>query len=245
MGNTEASAAFPRGGCVIAIEGNIGAGKSTRCRWLQEKLGGPEKVIVLEEDILGHWILEAYYRDPDRYAYDLHKKTIKMNFRSMVLAEAAASAGKIVIMDRCLFGVWVFINANFGHMSPRQAAKIGNKFKEALRDAPKPNKVIHLRTDPEQCLANIKQRNRRGEEKITLEYLQQLDQYHYDVFSGDTHGVPIVPLDFGPIPDDLVARIHACRPYLLPPAKNDDSSGDSEDADPLPEGRSLTEEKAD
>lgn len=230
---------------MIAIEGNIGAGKSTRCRWLQEKLGGPDKVIVLEEDILGHWILEAYYRDPDRYAYDLHKKTIKMNFRSMVLAEAAASAGKIVIMDRCLFGVWVFINANFGHMTPKQAAKISVKFKEALDDAPKPTRVIHLKTTPEQCLDNIKQRNRRGEEKITLEYLQQLDQYHYDVLVGNTHGVPVLPLEFGPIPDELVERIHACRPYLLPPPKNENASGNCDDADPLAGGWALADEKAD
>jgi deoxyadenosine/deoxycytidine kinase len=244
MGNNESSD-VPRGGCVVAVEGNIGAGKSTRCKLLQERLGGPDKVLVLEEDILGHWILEAYYREPQKYAYKLHKKTIKMNYRSMVLAETAASAGKIVIMDRCLLGVWVFINANLGNMTPKQAVKINRLFNEMINDAPKPNLVVHLTTDPEQCLANIKQRNRRGEEKISLEYLQQLEQYHTEVLYDKNYGVPVMRLEFGPITDEHVARIHACRPYLLPPVKNEDAGGDDSDAEPLPGGWSFTDEKAD
>lgn len=231
---------------MIAIEGNIGAGKSTLCRKLQDCLGGSEKVVVMEEEILGHWLLEAFYRDPDRYAYRLHQETIKMNNRAMEQAEIAALAGKIVIMDRCLLGVWVFINANFGHMSPEQAVDISNQYFVAFKDVPKPNLVIHLQTDVEQCLVNIKARNRRGEEKITADYLRQLDQYHGDVFKDlGTWGISMMPMQFNELTVEQLARIKACRPYLVPPAKNDDSSGYSEDSDPLADGWSFTEEKAD
>lgn len=251
MGNNESSA-IKRGGCVVVVEGNIGAGKSTRCKWLQERLGGPDKVLVMTEEILDHWLLEAYYRDPLKYAYALHKKTIKFNYKAMVLAETAAKGGKIVIMDRCLLGVWVFINANLSNMTPMQAVKISKRFKEALDDAPKPDLVVHLKTDPETCLANIKARNRCGEEKINLDYLQQLDQYHYEVVYDKDYKVAVMPMEFGPIMDEHLARIRAAQPLVQPvdallfsPVEDDDTSTDDSDADPLSCGWPLTEEKAD
>lgn len=244
MGNHESSQ-VPRGGCVVAIEGNIGAGKTTRCKLLQERLGGPEKVVVLTEEILDHWLLEAFYREPSRYAYSLHQETIKMNKKAMETAEAMAYAGKIVIMDRCLLGVWVFINANMGHMGPVLSVEIRNQFAKALAEAPKPNLVVHLRTEPGQCLKNIKERGRHCESAITLDYLKQLDQYHYDILYGSEVPAKVVPLDFGPIPDELVAAIHACRPYLLPPVKYQNAGGDSEDSDPLADGGPLAEEDPD
>jgi deoxyadenosine/deoxycytidine kinase len=229
---------------MIAIEGNIGAGKTTLCQTLMDRLGGPEKVVVLKEEIVGHWQLDAFYREPQRYAYALHKLTIKLNRRTMEQASIAASAGKIVLMDRCLLGVWVFINANLGNMTPVQAVKITNRFRQAMVDVPKPDLIIHLNTGPEQCAENAKKRARSCDATVGIEYLKQLDQYYHEII-GTWPGVAVMPMEFDLITDENIAKIRACQPYLVPPPKDDYPGSDSEDSDPLSDTWSFSDEKAD
>jgi deoxyadenosine/deoxycytidine kinase len=243
MGNHESSE-VPRGGCVVAIEGNIGAGKTTLCRTLMERLGGEDKVVILKEEIVGHKLLDLYYAEPQRYAYDLHVLTTDLNLLAMQKARALADEGKIVLLDRCLLGVWVFINANLGNMTPQQSVDLINYFREKLAIAPAPDRIIYLNTCPDQCLINTQKRGRGCDSTVAIDYLCHLDQYYREIIN-QWENVPVMTMEFDLIRDEDIALIKASRPYLIPPVKNEDTGGDDSDTEPLPGGWSFTDEKAD
>lgn len=229
---------------MIAIEGNIGAGKTTLCKTLKERLGGDDKVVVLKEEIVGHKLLDQFYAEPAKYAFDLHVLTTDLNLLAMQKARALADEGKIVLLDRCLLGVWVFINANLGNMNPLKAIEMVNYFREKLAIAPPPDMIVHLTTDPGQCQINTTRRARSCDKTVGIDYLCHLDQYYREIINQWT-GVPVMPMEFDVITDEQVARMKACRPLLIPPPKDDDAGTDGEDSDPLAETWAFAEVKAD
>lgn len=224
---------------MIAIEGNIGAGKTTLCRTLMERLGGADKVVILKEEIVGHKLLDLFYAEPQRYAYDLHVLTTDLNLLAMQKARALAEAGKIVLLDRCLLGVWVFINANLGNMTPQQSVDIIDYFRKNLAIAPAPDRIIYLNTCPDQCLINTQKRGRGCDSTVAIDYLCHLDQYYREIIY-QWKDVPVMQMEFDVIRDEDIALIKASRPYLIPPVKNEYAGGDGEDADPLARGWPLT-----
>lgn len=232
MGNQESR--LDRGGCVIVVEGNIGAGKSTLCHKLQNMLGGPDRVRVLTEEILKDPLLAKFYAEPEKYAYDLHKRAVQLNYLAMAAARVLANDGYIVVLDRCLVGVWVFINANLGKMTPEQSAMITAEFKEAFEDSSKPDLYIHLTTCVDRCMENIKERGRPMEMGIEREYLRQLDQYHDEIIGG-LNPVKVLKMPFNIVTNEDLARIRACQPLLTKP-ENQYTNRDCQDTDPLESG---------
>jgi len=175
--------------CLISLEGNIGAGKSTLLQRLQTKLDatGNKKIRILKEPVdiwetiksKGKNILELYYEDTAKYAFEFQMLVFSTIYHSI---QEQAKDCKVLICERSLesniniFGEMLFRD---GLLSESQMAIfrwLSNNFVIPVHHR------VWLDTGSSECFTRIKQRGRKGEESITLEYLQKLERYHHDFF---------------------------------------------------------------
>ena len=171
----------------IAIEGNIGSGKSTLIR----KLAAdgyrciPEPVndwqsIVNEET--GENLLTAYYNNPTRYAFTLQTFTFQSRLNHM--REISSCTDDIVFTERSIdTDYYVFGRcAIYSHlMDPleQQVYQSWFQFHRNLFPAT-PDVIVYLRTPVDECLRRIEWRNRDGEANIKRDYLMALELLHDD-----------------------------------------------------------------
>ena len=167
---------------LIVISGNIGAGKSTFLEYFVEKLQTKvnKTVILVEEGIESDPIfkekLEAFYQDPNRR---IDFQQYITNFRHKRLQEYPDNS--ILVSERGLMDDVVFSNAISLDLETPQGDYIKYYYDLIDRlknDYPKVLANIYLRTKPENCMANIRKRNRKGEEEINDLYLNTLHNMH-------------------------------------------------------------------
>jgi len=74
--------------------------------------------------------------------------------------------------------------------------------------------IIYVNTDVENSFNRIKIRNRKGEENISKEYLQKLDNYHKEWLLSDKLNTPLLKIEGdkhydNKLPDEWMARIYS------------------------------------
>jgi deoxyadenosine/deoxycytidine kinase len=94
------AASDTRGRLIIAIEGNIGIGKSTLLANLRKHFALDESVAIVDEPVAlweEHGLLEAMYTDTlSRCAFQL----MALTTRYTALLDALASKAKVIITER-------------------------------------------------------------------------------------------------------------------------------------------------
>jgi deoxyadenosine/deoxycytidine kinase len=169
----------------IAIEGNIGAGKSTFLQKLKKEVNDvvviPEPVDEWNQNIVdGLPILEAFYKDPKRHAFLL--QMIITLTRARTISQIPNSS-KIYMMERSLcadsdiFGKIVLENNNINTVEYNTICEL-SKFMDNLFPI---DLHVYLQVPAEVCFRRIQKRSRLGEENITLEYVQNLEK-KYDTW---------------------------------------------------------------
>lgn len=165
------------------LEGNIGVGKSTFLKKLQENL--PELEILTEpvtnwtNQIFGQSLLENFYKTPSRWAYTL--ENLAMIHRVKDHIEIQNRNNSNIILERSIYsGHYCFAKNSFknGYLSQIEW-EIYEKWVNFLHSKCHPPKgFIYLKADPEICLSRIKKRNRLSEKNLTLAYIRQIDEWH-------------------------------------------------------------------
>lgn len=160
----------------FAVEGTIGAGKSTLISTLAEAL--PHKVI--HEPVADNPYLEDFYADTRRWS--LAMQVDLLAWRTQQYLDAMRQ-GQSVILDRSIYGDRAFCHAihRSGLISDREHETY-LQFHRLMTEVTDPpvDFVLYLRTSPEVAWKRIQERA-RGEETtggLTLEYLQTVgDEY--------------------------------------------------------------------
>jgi len=57
--------------------------------------------------------------------------------------------------------------------------------------------IIYLKCSPELCLQRIRQRGRKGEEGISLDYLRKVHERHEEWLQNMNNTIPIITIDTG------------------------------------------------
>lgn len=163
---------------IFSIEGNIGAGKSTILTALEKSI--PNCIVLPEplfdwKNISGEDLLSLFYSDPKRWTftfeqYSMFSKVKKLN--AAILTDA-----DIVIMERSLYSDKAFHHASFFYnkINGLEATLLDKYFDDYKQTYPILNGVIYLDADPKICLQRIKDRGRKEEQEITLDYLERLE----------------------------------------------------------------------
>jgi deoxyadenosine/deoxycytidine kinase len=179
---------------VFIVEGNMGVGKSTFLKIIQQSL---PRVIVEQEpvdrwqhQVGGQSLLSQFYNDPVRWAYTFELATL-MN-RIQHYADARERNDGVVIMERSLYsGYYCFAYNSHkqGFMNACEWMLYQEWFDMLVTKAACiPQGFIYLRTNPAVAYERIKKRARGAEETMDYEYVVQLHERH-EAFLIDKIGI--------------------------------------------------------
>ncbi|MDX8382751.1 MAG: deoxynucleoside kinase [Ghiorsea sp.] len=159
----------------IAIEGGIGAGKTTLAQGLSEKLDAS----LLLESVEENPFLQLFYQDPERHGLSVQLSFLFSRIKQWQTLSQQDLTSPVIISDFLfakdrLFAMTNLCEAEFALYEQVAQLVIGN--------LPQPNLVIYLQASPEIALERIQQRNRSMEEGISLGYLKKVITNYDDYF---------------------------------------------------------------
>jgi deoxyadenosine/deoxycytidine kinase len=175
---------------IIAIQGPIGAGKSTFCEIVVNKLVDCEKVdepVALWKELVdsdGKNMLDKFYSDIKRYAYFF--QNVACITRMMKFEDAIKNSNKkYILLDRSLdtdahvFEKMLYDSGMISELEHQAYNLWCDFYWKYVRDRSKTKIInVYLKCDAEICIQRIKKRGRTEEESIQLDYLQSLNDYH-------------------------------------------------------------------
>lgn len=154
----------------IAIEGNIGAGKSTLATLLAKHY---DARLVLEE-FADNNFLPKFYQDAERYAFPLELSFLADRFKQLKqFASNHDLFQETIISDYILTKSKLFARVNLKDHEYELFQKL---FDIMAPNIPAPDLLIYLHAPVNRLQQNIKQRGRTYEQNITAEYLEQVQQ---------------------------------------------------------------------
>lgn len=154
----------------IAIEGNIGAGKTTLSRILAKKLKGR---LILEE-FADNPFLEKFYDDPERYAFSVEMAFLADRYHQLSSLPASGDLfSSYIIADYAPFKSLVFAQNNLNDAEFRLYREF---WQMAFQNVPQPDLLIYLQRSPQSLMKNIEQRGRSFEENLKKDYLIKLTE---------------------------------------------------------------------
>jgi deoxyadenosine/deoxycytidine kinase len=193
---------------IVSIEGNIGSGKTTLIHELEKKLANMtsgKKYIFLREPLdiwnsikdskSGENILQKYYKEPTQYALSFQIMAYMTFHQRLVDAIKDADEDTVIICERSMES-----SRNiFAKMLHEQGViddvnyQILEMFYEKMELIPV-DVIVYLDTDVRTSSERIKQRNRKGEENISPEYLEKCNDYYEKWLLSMTSNLNVKPV---------------------------------------------------
>jgi deoxyguanosine kinase len=157
----------------IAIEGVIGAGKTSLARALSERNGARLVLEQFEENPF----LPKFYEDRKRYAFQTQLAFLASRFKQQQEMTTPDLFDQFVISDYIFEKDRIFARLN---LDDDEMALYDNIFGIMSGISAKPDLVIYLQTTVSRLMNNIDNRGRDYEKHITPDYLQELcDAYNH------------------------------------------------------------------
>ncbi|MDH4069812.1 MAG: deoxynucleoside kinase [Ignavibacteria bacterium] len=160
----------------VAVEGVIGAGKTSLCRMLADTFGAR---LVLEkyED---NPFLQNFYDDPDRYAFQTQIFFLLGRYKQMRDLHQPDLFQRCIVSDYIFEKDKIFAYLNLQDDELRLYELLINSMEHAI---PTPDLVVYLQSNVERLMETIRRRGRDLEAKITQEYVRDLNEaYNYFFF---------------------------------------------------------------
>jgi len=158
----------------IAVEGNIGAGKTTLSQMLAEHYGAE----LLLEGFEDNAFLPKFYREPERYAFPLELSFLAERFHQLNARAAGPNLfSSLTVSDYFISKSMIFARTN---LSVDEYKLFRQLFDIMFQSMPKPDLLIYLYAPVEKLLLNIRRRGRRYEQNIDEAYLHSIQQQYLD-----------------------------------------------------------------
>ena len=186
----------------IGIAGNIGCGKTTLTRMLAEHYGWIPKY----EAVTYNPYLEDYYKDIERWSYNLETYFLAQRFQDLL---EITKSNDVIIQDRTIMeGVHIFVanNKAMGNLSDRDFDTYMHLFNLMMSMVHEPDLLIYLRRSVPTLVAQIQKRGRDYEKSISIEYLNNLNE-RYEQWISEYKGKVLIieadALDYEHRPEDF------------------------------------------
>ncbi|MEN8185907.1 MAG: 2-amino-4-hydroxy-6-hydroxymethyldihydropteridine diphosphokinase [Bacteroidota bacterium] len=152
----------------IAIEGNIGSGKTTLAR----KLGEDFNAKLVLERFADNPFLPKFYDDQERYAFPLEMSFLADRYHQLSEDLAQFDLFKnFIVSDYYIFKSLIFAQVTL----PKEEYKLYRKMFDIMyKEITKPDIYVFLYQNTEQLLENIRKRGREYEQNISAEYLENI-----------------------------------------------------------------------
>ena len=158
----------------IAIEGNIGAGKTT----LVNKIADDFNAKTVLERFADNPFLPKFYEDQMRYAFPLEMSFLADRYQQISDDLAQFDLFKdFIVADYHIFKSLIFAKVTLSDDEYRLYRKL---FEIIYKEMKKPDLYIYLYQNTERLLQNIKLRGREYEQNIPAEYLEKINHGYLD-----------------------------------------------------------------
>jgi deoxyguanosine kinase len=170
----------------IAIEGNIGSGKTSLAKMIARDFNA--KLIL--ERFEDNSFLPKFYKDPEKYAFPLEMSFLADRYQQLIHD----------VMNHDLFMSFTiadyFIDKSL--IFARQTLKkdelklYTRLFKIIIAQLPKPDLILFLYTNTQQVKLNIQKRGREYEQDISDSYLDKIQNSYFDYFKASSKSTIII-----------------------------------------------------
>jgi len=163
----------------VAIEGVIGAGKTTLADMLTQTIGAS---LILEE-FEQNPFLEEFYDDPNRYAFQTQIFFLLSRFRQMQELHQVDIFKQKIVADYLFEKDRIFATLNLSEKEMKLYDGIARLME---KEVPIPDLVIYLQCSTDHLMDNIRKRGRSYEKNMDPEYIDALNElynkffFHYD-----------------------------------------------------------------
>ena len=184
----------------LAIEGNIGAGKSSLAKKIAEDFNAK---IVLER-FADNAFLPKFYEDQDRYAFPLEMSFLADRYQQFTDDTSQFDLfKKFMVSDYDIFKSLIFAKVTLQKQEYQLYKKV---FNFMYNEVKKPDIYVYLYQTTERLLTNINRRGRDYELNISGDYLEKINRGYLDFIKGhpsqNTLLIDLGTLDFVNNPAD-------------------------------------------
>jgi 2-amino-4-hydroxy-6-hydroxymethyldihydropteridine diphosphokinase len=164
----------------IAIEGNIGAGKTT----LATKIAEDCNAKLILERFADNPFLPKFYKDQNRYAFPLEMSFLADRYQQLSDDLAQFDLFKdFIVADYHIFKSQIFAKVT---LQEDEFRLYKTMFDIMYKEMPKPDLYIYLYQNTDRLLANIKKRGRSYEQDISSNYLEKINQGYLEYIKSQT-----------------------------------------------------------
>jgi deoxyadenosine/deoxycytidine kinase len=187
----------------IAIEGVIGAGKTSLAHLLAADLGARKVLEVVEEN---PFLTGGFYHDPVRFAFDTQMFFLLSRLRQQrEIGRLLARGDRLVVADYAFDKDRIFAALN---LAAEDLALYLRVFRAFRAEIPTPDLVVYLRAPTPVLMERVRSRDRAFERPLRDEYLEALGRAYEEFFAsfaGPAHvTVDVSRLDWEGRPEDYV-----------------------------------------
>ncbi|KAL4221593.1 thymidine kinase 2 [Mactra antiquata] len=164
----------------VAVEGNIGSGKSTCLEYFrkQKEVEVVPEPVAKWKDVKGNNTLDMMYKDASRWSLAFQ------SYVQLTMAEVhrKESDCPIKMIERSLYSArYCFVeNLYKNGLMPEVDYAILSEWYNWIQENEDMHidLIVYLQASPETCQSRIKERNRQEEQSVPIEYLQSLNSLH-------------------------------------------------------------------
>ena len=184
----------------IAIEGNIGAGKTS----LATRIASEFNARLILEQFEENTFLPKFYENPAKYAFPLELTFLAERYQQLKDKLSTQDMFKaFTVADYFIHKSFIFASRNLSGDEFTLYTRLFNIIEGVL---PKPDLLVYLYLDLDNLKRNIQERGRVYERNIQFDYLEKIQQGYLD-FLRQQHKMRILiidtnHLDFVNQPDD-------------------------------------------
>ena len=178
----------------IAIEGNIGAGKTSLAELISQEFNA--KLIL--ERFKDNPFLPKFYEEPGRYAFPLEMSFLADRYQQLLDDIGQFDLFKdFMIADYDRYKSLIFAQVT---LQDEEFVLYKRLHEMMYRDMPQPDLYVYLYQNTERLLENIKKRGRDYEKSIKREYLDKINKGYLEFIKSQHHlnvkVIDISELDF-------------------------------------------------
>lgn len=154
---------------IIAVEGNIGVGKTSLARMLVKKLGGR----LIEERVDDNPFLDRFYEDMGAFAFQTQLVFLLNRYRQQLTLAQQDLFDDLTIIDYIFARDSIFAHVNLSDDELVLYDRIASELKQKTV---KPDLLIYLQASSDVLFERIRLRGKSAEASISRDYLNVLNE---------------------------------------------------------------------
>jgi len=169
----------------IAIDGNIGVGKTSLARLMVHRLGGQ----LIEERVEDNPFLERFYDDMGGYAFQAQLVFLMNRYKQQIALAQTDLFADLVVLDYIFARDRIFANVTLSDEELALYERIATELETKLV---KPSLAIYLQASSSVLFERIQMRGKSYERTISRDYLEALNDAFNHYFFNYSEGPLLV-----------------------------------------------------